>query len=445
MRIIIAEDEMLERKAMRKFLEENFHDIEVVGEAANGRQAAKLADEHQPDLMLMDIQMPGMSGLDAMATIYQNHPTTKFIMVTAYDSFDYAKQAISFGVKEYILKPSKKEETIKAIRHVQKEIAEEKETLETKKALFINRLIQGEQAESLKQNLFPNMKSGFFFILSEEQELPETYITLDKIGFYASSQTLDKADVLKQMRKLQLELPGDTYIGIGYPYKQPADLTNSYYEAKQALRHLVQAKKKKYGFPPQVDDDTELDAIWQALENGEQEALWHAFNQHASQITENTGMELYFRIKQLLEEKGRKIPNIELTTLTTPEAWRDFLELASLEVKQSFQSKNKIERAKQYIDEHYQEAISLEDVSAYTDLSPNYFASLFHEATGLTFIEYMTATRLKKAKQLLQQNEWSLKEISAEVGYKDPNYFSRVFKKHTGHSPKQYQNQLLKQ
>ncbi|UOQ50308.1 response regulator [Gracilibacillus caseinilyticus] len=438
MRIVIAEDEMLERKAMRKFLEEHFHDMEVVGEAVNGRTAIELAESLMPDIMLMDIKMPGLNGLEAMEKIYLAHPMIKFIMVTAYDSFDYAKQAMKIGVREYILKPSKKGETIRAIRRVESEINKERQIIESRRSLFLTKLIQGEDAAELQQSLFPDMQSGFFFVMSEQVDLPAPYIQYQKIGFYPSQSQLDNATVLKKMRQLQLET--GIYIGIGHPYSQLEQLSHSYYEAKQALRRLTEAGQKQYGFPPKQIETTDITPFMAALHEGDEQQVWSLFDEIAAELD----MEAYFKIKQMIEQKGCHFPDMAVENLYSKETWHDFIHLVCLELRHYYHSKNKMERARQYIEDHYHEQISLEDVSSYTNLSTNYLSNSFREATGTTFSDYLTEIRITKAKEMLQQNQATLKQISSDVGYRDPNYFSRVFKKQVGLSPKQYQQHILK-
>lgn len=89
------------------------------------KKAVELAQSKSIDLVLMDIQMPGMDGLTAIKQIKVSCPHTKFIMLTAYDTFDYAKQAMQEGVKQYLVKPADKDETITAIRSVAAEIQQE--------------------------------------------------------------------------------------------------------------------------------------------------------------------------------------------------------------------------------------------------------------------------------------------------------------------------------
>ena len=105
------------------------------------------------------------------------------------------------------------------------------------------------------------------------------------------------------------------------------------------------------------------------------------------------------------------------------------------------QSGGVISQAKAYILANYQKEISLDDVSRAVDISPYYFSKIFKEETGQNFIEYLTAIRMEKAKELLTGSGLSMKEICAQVGYADPNYFSRTFKKNVGLTPTEYKEQ----
>ena len=101
-----------------------------------------------------------------------------------------------------------------------------------------------------------------------------------------------------------------------------------------------------------------------------------------------------------------------------------------------------IDRAKEYIEENFRKDISLDDVSREVDISPYYFSKLFKQETGKNFIEHLTEIRLKNARELLQNSQLSIKEICAESGYSDPNYFSRIFKKSEGVTPSEFRERL---
>ena len=98
-----------------------------------------------------------------------------------------------------------------------------------------------------------------------------------------------------------------------------------------------------------------------------------------------------------------------------------------------------IEQAKEYINEHYtNEEISLNDTAAYVNISPSHFSAVFSRETGFSFIRYLTELRMNKAKELLKCSDLRCSDISAAVGYKDPHYFSYLFKKEHNCSPMQY-------
>ena len=97
-----------------------------------------------------------------------------------------------------------------------------------------------------------------------------------------------------------------------------------------------------------------------------------------------------------------------------------------------------VSKAKAYIKENYGRDISLDDVSREVNVSPYYFSKLFKEEEGQNFIEYLTKIRIDKARQLLREENLSIKEISIMVGYSDPNYFSRLFRKQMDMSPREY-------
>ncbi|SES72657.1 two-component system, response regulator YesN [Salinibacillus kushneri] len=471
MKTIIVEDEYLERKAMRKFLEESFTDL-TVEEAPNGRIAIEQAREFHPDFMIVDIRMPGIDGLEAIKTIQQQAPQMKFIIASAYDSFEYAKKAMKLGVKEYILKPSKKEETIKAISRIQTEIQQEKQTEQREERLakehFLLKIMQYEIDETLrrlKREHFSDVKSGCFFVLEpiddENWERVHAYVeqrNKDHIIIHKqndqltmlllSVEHLQKSDMLSLARTLHLLLEADVYIGIGFPYSQLKDFSTSYYEAVKASKQLLSSKQVGYGYYREKQGHNKAaintDQFLSDLQMGNVQEAKAAIKQLLSILNPQETQELYFKVKHKLEAMGIDMTDIHLTDDKDEKEWKKFVEYCCLEIQQLHQSYRYIERAKEYIEEHYQNPISLEEVAQHVELSSNYFSNMFKEETGQTFVDYMTDIRLERAKQLLKENAFSLKEISFKVGYKDPNYFSRVFKKHEHLSPKQFQKQILK-
>ena len=117
--IVLADDHVLVRKGIRSMLESEAG-IEVVGEAGNGAEALDSAKNLKPDILLLDIRMPGMSGLDAAAKLSDYAPGTKAVILSMHDSEEYVLQALSAGAFGYLLKDTDKEEFIKALKQVYK-------------------------------------------------------------------------------------------------------------------------------------------------------------------------------------------------------------------------------------------------------------------------------------------------------------------------------------
>ena len=132
---LIVDDEPIERLAMEKIIKSHIQNVDICHEASNGREAVEYVKQHDPDIIFMDIQMPGMDGIEAVRQIKLAEPGATIIMVSAYDTFQYAQQVMREGVKEYLLKPSKKKDIIETIDRVLTQITKERKSLEEQKTI----------------------------------------------------------------------------------------------------------------------------------------------------------------------------------------------------------------------------------------------------------------------------------------------------------------------
>ncbi|WP_221567086.1 response regulator [Alkalihalobacillus sp. TS-13] len=518
LRIMVVDDERIEREALKMMIGREMEGAEVVAEAGNGRQAIEIAKAEHPDLILMDIKMPGIDGVEAVTEIKKELPDIRIIMVSAFDTFEYAKKVMQQGVKEYLLKPSKKEEVIEAICRVQGEIDQERKELQDKQQLerkFNKALdfMQSEWSVSLLvdhvqeldlnewgQLLDINFKCGFAIVVEKngqevdrrawvdwlkehvnrhcsdstllspnhEEKLPVFFLT-DKID--GEDKNGFKTYILPFIRNLIHQCERIFHfkprVGIGLPYRSVHQLSKSYYEALHVLESIHSDEHVTYRFSSD-ESNTENGAtvafqkekdLLESIKNGDVTNALQKFEFYLNELSNDAASDLNHSVSSLNEffiiatrmindlgiPMDRFIPYNQISSYQQLEEKSTRLLREIVEKVQTWrmvQAKGKLESAKEYIEKHYYEPLTLEMVASHVELSPYYLSKLFKEKKGITFIDFMTHIRIEKAKEYMLEPEISVKEVCFKVGYKDPNYFSRVFKKNVGQSPKQYRTVL---
>lgn len=521
LKILIVDDEILERKALTKIINNSSDTVKVIGEAPNGRIAIEMAKEHQPDIMFMDIKMPGVDGVQAVKAIRRFAPGIRFIMVSAFNTFEYAKEVMQQGVKEYILKPSSKKDILESLHRVSEEIVEERKRREEHENLRenLNRAVsiaQKEWVSSLLVNqvqditfdewgqlLGVEITSGYMALFSfqpiQESEttandkqnwylwLKETVKSLVKekeIIFgpmtdnqvpvlFLSQKTIEKSQVKSSARTNFERLftlfnkesfKGQLRIGVGRPYHHAYELNQSYHEAVMALEHLLKNPNQRYFFSDKLESTERIGQSWilevekkllDAVRQGDVNQVLLTFDSFVIMPAENKELkapllkksfdELFVLISRMLHDLGisyQQLPSFDETEEVMKMLEKGKAHLLAVvqhvQVWRNNHAKGMLHKAKEYIEIHYADSLTLEQVAEYVELSPFYFSKLFKDRFGLTFIDYLTEIRISKAKSEMADPGKSLKEICYSIGYKDPNYFSRVFKKHTGLSPTEF-------
>ncbi len=524
-KIMLADDEGIVIDSLKFIIEKEFGDECEVEFAKTGRSVIELAENFRPDIAIMDIQMPGINGIEAMKEIRQSNRNVIFIVMSAYDKFDYAKEAIRLGVLEYITKPMERTKIITAIKNAMELVDKErtrrsndlliKEKLETvvpiiESGLIYNILLQEhftEDIDNYKTILGIKQKHAYMIavVCGDSQEgnhmtnavgssvkmqkhyqevrecLKEYYqcivgtvmanklavlVPCDKnhMDYNERIELIDKArDLVRRMRK---KTDISFRIGIG----KPDDFSNMAESYSQALNALVMttgsvahADDLPIGCDYEGDYPIHLEKkLFEEVEKGEvNNAVTSArtFFDWMTESNPDSVMEIRTKIlefalwaEHLAYEKGGMtyqfnsrqdyLPTImEMNDYGQMKNW--FVEkimAASQNVlsKRAEKSGSIVETAKEYIRTYYRKDISLDDVSRVVNISPYYFSKIFKEDTGENFIEYLTNIRMNRAKELLDTTEYSMKEICSMVGYSDPNYFSRSFKKNVGVTPTEY-------
>jgi two-component system response regulator YesN len=519
---MLADDEGIVIDSLKMIIENNFKDNYVIEVAKTGRSVIELAENYRPDIAFMDIQMPGINGIDAMKEIKKNSPSTVFIVMSAYDKFDYAKEAINLGVMEYLHKPVNQKKIVETIEKAMHLIDEQrrkrsndlriKEKLEFIVPVIENGLVSAillqenfsMDADKYKELLGIQDNYGYMIILeygdsiegrdltnpvgasvkiqsmySDIREILKEYfecavgpIMTNKIVCFvpAKQQQGDyesRSEVIEYSREMirkltnRFELKCRLGIGSIMPLER---LTESYRDAANALHNTDGSVAHCRDLPIfcSYEDDYPIDIekrLFECVRSGkfaeaDVEAnlffSWMARNyaQYESDIKlkvlefvlsaehiayESGGMTYHFRARK------DYLPEIlEMNSLEEIKSWfvHNITQAARNVISKKHEYSNSvIGKAKDYINKNYRRDISLEDISREVDMSTYYFSKLFKEVVGSNFIEYVTNIRIEKAKELIFKGNLSMKEICGEIGYSDPNYFSRIFKKCVGVTP----------
>ncbi|WP_058308162.1 response regulator [Gracilibacillus massiliensis] len=508
--LIVCDDEEIERIGLTKILQDNLANMEIIGHAENGKQAIQIAIKKKPDIILMDIKMPVVDGLQASEHILK-HYQPKIVIVSSYDTFSYAQRAVSLGVRDYILKPSKEQDIVSAIEKVIVEVEkdrEEKRRIEQAHN-HVHAILPIVEADIVLQLLFdylhevhiqesmrlfeiettiPCFAVSVHFVEEEwdrekrehiYSQLKHAFHKVAKgwFGAFSGKQIpliifLDnqeahlKKTAMKVIRQLLVVAKSEdarVFFGIGQLSSNIFYIKESYY---QSLRATINVNKQtNYCF---FEDTTEVNLtgayeIEQEILEHLQDNNWRAVKsmfvhlirlyQQTNRDMEETKLhigEILTLIYRYFVELGIHLPKLRLSR-TISSYDQLFVEaeglLTSIQSHYAQMSEEMdfsiAKKVKQLIDHHYMEDITLDWLADKVEVTSHYVSKLYKDHFDISYIDYLTKCRIRKAKEYIQQNQMSLKEISLTVGYKDPNYFSRVFKKNCGISPSQYKEQLF--
>jgi AraC-like DNA-binding protein/CheY-like chemotaxis protein len=387
--LLIADDEQLEREVLRLFVEDSHLEISRVLESASGTEAVKTCLLEKPDIVLMDINMPGMSGLEVLERIRVADKRCKVIISSAYGYFEYAKKAMQLGVLDFLVKPVKQEVLVAALNKAVDILDAEAEAADR-----LSRM--AGMVESMGARVAADLAGGTvaeedLYYLDSLGLRPDSAGATFHVRPAATWDARSGAEAAREARKLLslLGLPPLCAVKDGglllVVFADPAgDL------GAKSLRFLRSGLSDiqpgcRIGCGPAFDHIDAIRSSYAAArgEAGEPDAQPEA------------------------APADRDIPSL-------------------------------IEKVQAYIEENYARKIGLDDIAEAVGSSKYHVCRVFKQGTGTTIVDYLVARRIGKAKELLKDGSHSIKQISALVGYSDPNYFTWTFKKREGISPVGY-------
>lgn len=532
-KVFLVEDEFIVREGIKNNIDWSKFGYEFCGEASDGELAFPMIQKLKPDIVITDIRMPFMDGLELSKLIKKELPETEIIILSGHEEFEYAKEAIRIGVAEYLLKPINGDDLLKQVDEVALKIVEKRKESEIKR----------QYIQEMEENILNEKKVFFQHLVSGSKSLSELLDMAGKLGidlsamwynvmlFKVQSQhhayneysnslieiekrinqindkdvlifdrnlegkaLLFKADSKETLENLQNEyimhmkdiFAEYNYIhyfgGIGEPVNRLSELPDSFERAGRAFAHRYLMKEscilnskeleqevyfEKENFNISDVDTRQIDRrkIKGFLKLGElEESIYFVeefFNDLGSNAMKSNMfrqyiiMDAYFCVIDFLIELKIPKEEIEQPDIVSGvfQSEESAVEYVVQIIKKAIELRDKasvnryddvLNEVMTYIQDNYaDEDISLNLLASHVNFSPNHLSMIFSQQTGQTFIKYLTDYRMNKAKELLRCTGKRSSVISMEVGYKDPHYFSYLFKKTQGMTPTQYRNGKL--
>ena len=529
LKVFLAEDEFIIREGIKNNIDWQAHGYEFCGEASDGELAFPLIQKTRPDILITDIKMPFVDGLALSRLVKKELPETEIIILSGYEEFDYAKEAIQIGVARYLLKPINGETLLQEIDSVaeiilskqkEKEIREkyqremEENSLRDQMDLF-QHLVTGdcsmEELLSVADKLdLKIMAPWYSIVLLKIQSMKHDYeeysgsivVVDERIAKLAEPEHvlifdralegrafLFKADSEDELLAYQKEYLGNVkevlsgYVnlryfgGIGTPVNRLREIPASFEDASHAFAHrylvaescildsslLMQegaAENEDFRISAVNPEQIDRTKMQEFLRTGDLEEVVYFVDEFFGKLDggamksrifrQYITMDAYFSIVDFLKGLGLQKDEIEApdqdsSILQDEKSAMDYIirimekALVLREKKASSRYEDVVSEVIHYIEDNYaQEELSLNLLASHVNFSPNHLSMIFSQQTGQTLIRYLTDYRMNRAKELLRCSSKKSSVISMEVGYKDPHYFSYLFKKTQGMTPTQY-------
>lgn len=521
LRVVLADDENKVILLMQKLIDWEALGYEIVGTANDGLRAIELVGEKQPDLLITDVRMPGCDGIELIQRAKALQPRLRFIVVSGYRKFEYAQNALKYGVEDYLLKPLKQEELTAILLRLKEKMGQEaalefqlKKSGEHQQEQLVDALMRAAErgtpfpgAARAGEEYGFRFSPGMFFAAVVRVDVPgaEDYqdgyrillrhaleivrrecgemaedhaaalhkagvAVLLRVGIY---QAVEVTQCFTKIRK-EIENQRDLFwniqatVCLGSRRDAPEQAAESMREAlwlsrdrlcrpqswrdaavekpDLACRYQMDAARKK-GLQTAaecLDEDRfarEIEESWRELRsqpalNGQMVEDWFRQVIEASLYGMGQSGEAEAPPAEELEERFWRCPDAAAVYRLCRQG--NQAAIRRLKEEKALREMRPITEARNYIQQHYREALRLEDVSSAVGFNATYFSTLFKKETGQNFMDYLTELRISKAKELLCGEELSVQDVAEQVGYRDLKYFSRLFKKLTGVSPSDY-------
>ncbi len=392
--LIIVDDEAITQMAISGFVQRSNLGFSVNGIFSNGMDALNYIRTHPVNVVITDIRMPKMDGLELSRQIYESCPGITVIIISGYGEFEYARKAISYGVANYLLKPLDFEELTRTLRH----------TSEKLDALDMETSIEEENVQLFFIDLMDGVITDQSTLDQRYSELPFGRTPADYNGCIFT-MTLSKEDLHTwKYGREKLAVALTNALRISY---QDCQIYHLFRSGLKYYFVLFSDREKKL---PEPDGQWINNILYHMLHFTCQICIQSVFHGFYNLLNPDTPV-----TETALKIQPPVIPDNDII----------------------------IHKAMSYIQQHYNEDLTREDVADAVFLSSAYFSRFFKQKTGLSFIDYLTTVRMQKAIELLGTH-MKVGEIANRVGYLSRNRFFINFRQYSGYTPSEYRKQILR-
>ncbi|WP_182201341.1 response regulator transcription factor [Paraliobacillus salinarum] len=516
LKVLLVDDELLTIRMLESLIDWEKFNFELVGYAKDGMEAYDVFLKCEPDIVITDIQMPNMTGMEFIKKVRESNKQTKIILVSAYGDFLNIQAAMKMGCSDYILKPIDEQELNEALKRVAEKIdvEEEQKRMITQSELQIRKLelwnymktgVNKNHILKLQKGLNLNFKSYYILIfelyyntidefvnMQNIESLQMGYITrvmnnklndyqniffeFDGNSWIALLSDINQETLIQLSREIMTTLKDDFNLNVKVcfsdtisdfkklpiKYKQTKLLCryNFYVDKEDILGYGYNCKEEDF---KQIQRNTLMNEVEEALKARDIAGAERLLNEifHLSKQINPFELDLIYEICfEIIMILKKSIPsNSKQMDYLSDISYQDVLDLKSINNLKDYMWElitdvlNQHEQNTQpysdlvkegitIIENNYNKSLSLEDICNEISISKNYFCYLFKREVGISLWHYLTEFRLKRAKELLLETDMKSYEISFQVGYDNPSYFSKLFKKYEEMTPNEYRKHV---
>ncbi len=481
--ILIVDDDAFERVGLKSISLLNEKGFEIVGEAENGKEGLMMARKFSPDIIISDVKMPVMNGLELIQACRQEGIESAFILLSSYDDYDFVREAFKLGAVDYILKSHlNKDVLLEALMKVKANFSKKKIKKDDRKERLKDILL-GRGGPKTAELWLPSCLGSLYLVSPigrgwkklEEAEIKRIEEPLKNLAEEIARSFPDCIGIpldnlmtayfipfpISSLEEMSLKRNSEEFFrNVRRIYKyflnvsavmsctsfvlDSDELFGFFTKAQEAIKEAVK-QHKEITFDDSIKDEAEVFALIHdftlSLDNAydKGEDITESFRRLYQEAYERNLSCHSERLLLLL------VRHILLSREVIEEDSISFSSLADLEncsIKGNITSTALyIQKAKKFIADNYNKPLSLLSVSEMIGVSPSYLSRKFYSITGERFVDYILRLRISKAKELLHNSNLKIYEVSEAVGFDNNTYFCYCFKKREGQTPQEYREE----